>query len=428
MKTHLAYGKRGLDLQLDDRWDVRVIEPYFIPGIEDPQKALQSALKAPIGCPPLAEFVGAQDAVGIVLNDLTRATPSERLLKALLSELSHVPRRNIRLFVALGTHRPNTPAELQRMLGTYAGAGFEIIQNDAFDPNTHASLGFTSSGNEIWINRELAQCSVKLLTGFIEPHFFAGFSGAGKAIMPGMAGLKTVLRNHSARNIADPRATWGVTRGNPIWEEVREAALRAGRIFLLNIALNRKQEISGVFAGDLDKAYERGASFVRKTAMAVVEKPFDIVIATNSGYPLDLNLYQTVKGMSAAAQIVKQGGAILMVSECRDGIPEHGMYGRLLRQAGSPHSALEMVSAPDSMQQDQWQVQIQAQIQLKADVYIHSGCLTEEQIRWAMLNPAPSLEGTLAELVERYGRAARICVLPEGPQTILRLTRSLSEY
>jgi nickel-dependent lactate racemase len=418
MKTHLAYGKCGLDLSLDDRWDVRVIEPRFVPALADPQRALRDALKAPFGCPPLEEFIDARDTVGVIISDLTRATPSEQLLKALLSELPHVPRQNIRIFVALGTHRPNTPAELERMLGAYAGAGFEVIQNDAFTPNTQVSLGFTSRGNEIWINRELARCSVKLLTGFIEPHCFAGFSGAGKAIMPGMAGLETVMRNHSAQNIADPRATWGVTWGNPVWEEVREAALRAGRSFLFNVTMNRNQKITGVFAGDLDRAHEHGVEFARQTAMAVVKEPFDIVVATNSGHPLDLNLYQTVKGMSAAAQIVRQGGAILMASECWDGIPEHGMYGELLRQSGHPRALLEMISAPDCPQPDQWQAQIQAQIQLKADVYLHSGHLTEEQIRGAMLNPAPSLEGTLAELMERYGQSARICVLPEGPQTI----------
>jgi nickel-dependent lactate racemase len=418
MKVHLAYGRNGLDLQLDDNWDVKVIEPLYVPGLEDPQCALQDALRAPIGCSPLADFVAADDTVGIIVNDLTRATPNERLLKALIAELPHVPPRNIRLFIALGTHRPNTPVELQRLLGAFAEAGYEIIQNNAFDSRTQVSIGLTSTGNEIWINRDLARCSVKLLTGFIEPHFFAGFSGGGKAIVPGMAGLETVMRNHCPRNIADSRATWSVTRGNPIWEEVREAALRAGRIFLLNVALNRDQAITGVFAGGLDKAHSRGADFVRRTAMIAVEKPFDIVVATNSGYPLDLNLYQTVKGMSAAAQIVRQDGAILMVSECWDGIPEHGMYGRLLREAGSPQALLKTVLAPDYLKQDQWQAQIQAQIQLKARVYVHSANLTEEQIRGALLNPAPDLEGTLTGLIREFGPSARIGILPEGPQTI----------
>lgn len=418
MKTHLAYGKDGLDLSLDDAWDVQVIEPRFIPGLQEPQGAIQGALRKPVGCPPLVEFVSAQDSVGIVVNDLTRPTPNETLLTALLAELRHVPRSNVRLFIALGTHRPNTPAELQRMLGAYSDAGYEITQNNAFDPSTQVNMGSTNRGSEVWINRELAQCSIKLLTGFIEPHFFAGYSGAGKAIVPGMAGLKTVLHNHSARNIADSQATWGITHGNPIWEDIQEAALLAGRTFLLNVTLNRNQAITGVFAGDLYKAHAQGTDFVRPTTMIPVEKPFDIVVSTNSGYPLDLNLYQAVKGMSAAAQVVRKGGSILMVSECWDGVPEHGLYGRLLQQAGSPQALLNTVMAPGYEQQDQWQAQIQAQIQLKADVYVHSSHLTEEQIQSTLLNPAPSLEGTLAALAEQYGPSARICILPEGPQTI----------
>jgi nickel-dependent lactate racemase len=152
--------------------------------------------------------------------------------------------------------------------------------------------------------------------------------------------------------------------------------------------------------------------------MLAVEKAFDIVVATNSGYPLDLNLYQTVKGMSAAAQIVRPGGAIVMVSGCCDGIPEHGMYGNLLRQAGSPQALLDRVLSEQCPQQDQWQVQIQAQIQLKASIYVHSTGLTEEQIRSALLKPAPDLDATLAGLVKEYRASARIGVLPEGPQTI----------
>ena len=304
------------------------------------------------------------------------------------------------------------------MLGEQACEALTIVQNNSFDQSTQACLGVTSRGNEIWLNQELMECQVKILTGFIEPHFFAGFSGHGKAIMPGMAGQETVLRNHSPRNIADPKATWGITWGNPIWEEIREIVQQAGDCFLLNVTLNRDKEITGVFAGDLDQAHARGCEFVRQTAMAPVEEPFDVVVTTNSGYPLDLNLYQAVKGMSAAAQVVREGGAILCAAECWDGIPEHGLYGKLLKEAGSPQALLDIVMAPGYLKQDSWQAQIQAQIQLRADVFVHSEYLTEDQIRDALLKPAPSLENTLDELVGRYGRSARICVLPEGPQTI----------
>jgi nickel-dependent lactate racemase len=259
---------------------------------------------------------------------------------------------------------------------------------------------------------------VKILTGFIEPHFFAGFSGGGKAVMPGMAGQQTVLGNHDAGMVGDPKATWGVTWGNPIWEEVREVALKVGQIFLVNVTLNRDKQITGVFAGDLDAAHAAGCAFVKETAMVPAPHPFDIVITTNSGYPLDLNLYQSVKGMSAAAQVVREGGAIIIAADCWDGIPDHGLYGQLLREADSPQSLLDTVCAPGFLKQDQWQAQTQAQIQLKADVYVRSDNLTDEQIGMALFQPSHRIEDTMTDLLGKYGSQASICVLPEGPQTI----------
>ena len=418
MQTRLAYGKKGLVVEFDDGWDVQVVEPRFTPGIPDLPSAMRAALRHPVGKPPLAELVRAEDKVGIIINDLTRPTPNPILLDALLGELGHVPKENITLFIALGSHRPNTDEELRSMLGKFAFEGYAIVQNDAFDRNTQVCLGKTSRGNEVWINKTLMECSIKILTGFIEPHFFAGFSGAGKAIMPGMAGLDTILQNHNAPNIAHPNATWGITDGNPIWEEIQEAAHMADASFLLNVTLNRDKAVTGIFAGDLDEAHARGVEFVRKTAMVAVEKPFDIVVTTNSGYPLDLNLYQSVKGMSAAAQIVRPGGAIICATECWDGIPEHGLYGQLLNASNNPQDLLDHIMTPGFLKQDQWQAQIQAQIQLKATVFVYSGYLSDTQIRKSLLQPAASIEKTLVELMGIYGPEARICFLPEGPQTV----------
>jgi nickel-dependent lactate racemase len=197
-----------------------------------------------------------------------------------------------------------------------------------------------------------------------------------------------------------------------------EVAHVVGGTFLVNVTLNRDKAITGVFAGDLDAAHAAGCAFAKATAMAPVPRPFDIVITTNSGYPLDLNLYQAVKGMSAAAQVVREGGAIIVAADCWDGIPEHGLYARLLRGARGPQHLLDTVMAPGFLQQDQWQVQIQAQIQLKADVYVRTDNLTDAQICEALLEPCHKIEETAAALLERYGPEATICVLPEGPQTI----------
>ena len=183
--------------------------------------------------------------------------------------------------------------------------------------------------------------------------------------------------------IDHPQAAWGVTEGNPIWEEMREVALRTDPTFLVNVTLNADRRITGVFAGDMLAAHAAGCNFVKQHAMVAVAAPFDIVVGSNSGYPLDQNLYQAVKGMSAAARIVRPGGAIIIAAACADGLPDHGRYAALLAEGGSPQGVLAMVARPGFNEPDQWQVQIQARVQLMAKVYVRSGGLTDEQIRRA---------------------------------------------
>jgi nickel-dependent lactate racemase len=418
MRLTLAYGKTGLPLELPGSLDVTVVAPRFVPALLDPAAAVRSALAAPIGVPPLRELVAPGMRVGVVFSDITRPAPNPLLLSAVLEVLDAVPGVETTLFNALGTHRPNTEAELRTMLGDAIVEGRRIVQNDAFDPGTQVRAGVTSKGHETWLNAELMRCDLKILTGFIEPHLFAGFSGGGKAIMPGMAGQGTVLGNHDAGMVGHPRAIWGVTRGNPIWEEIREVAGQAGRLFLLNVTLNRDKAVTGVFAGDLDQAHAAGCGFVKGSAMVAVERLFDIVVTTNSGYPLDLNLYQSVKGLRAADQIVRPGGAIIIATSCWDGIPEHGLYGRILRESRDPRELLARICAPGFLEQDQWQAHIQALVQSKADVYVRSDGLTDDQIRGALLRPCRRIEETIAGLLATYGPRASTCVMPEGPQTI----------
>lgn len=419
MRLKLAYGKEGLWVDLPDE-RVTVVEPKFVPGLPDEAAALRSALREPIGSPPLRELAKPGQSVAVVFPDLTRPMPNDRVLPVLLAELEDagVAREDITLINALGTHRLNTEKELVGMLGRRVCEGYRIIQHDAFEQSESVNLGVTSFGHELWINRAYLQAEVKILTGFIEPHLFAGFSGGPKAVLPGLAGERTILGNHGYRMIAHPKATWGITRGNPLWEEMAEAAARTEPTFLLNVTLNKWRQITGLFAGDLQQAHAAGAAFVRQTAMTPLPAPFDVVITTNSGYPLDLNLYQAVKGMSAAAQVVKTGGSIIIAAECWDGIPDHGQYKKLLHMADSPQALLEIVSAPGFSMHDQWEAQVQAQIQFKAEVYVKNSYLSDEELRQALFLPCPSIKDTLAELLEKHGPEATVCVLPEGPQTI----------
>jgi nickel-dependent lactate racemase len=417
MRVKLAYGRDGLWVDLPDR-NVTVVEPRFVPGLPDERAAIVEALKKPLGSPPLHELVGQADTVAIVFSDLTRPTPNDRLLPPLLAELGHVPREQIMLINALGMHRPNTDEELRQMLGDGVVDGYRVVQHDAHDEDGLVSLGQTRFGHEMLVNRAYVEARVKILTGFIEPHMFAGFSGGPKAVLPGVAGARPVLENHSTAMLKDPGATWGVTDGNPVWEEMLEVALATAPTFLLNVTLNRERAITGVYAGDLRAAHRAGADAVRQTAMVAVDAPFDVVITTNSGYPLDLNLYQAVKGMSAAAQVVRQGGSIIVAAECWDGIPDHGEYKNILHMADSPQALLEVLRRPGFLMMDQWEAQLQAQIQLQADVYVKSDYLPDDEIRGALLEPCHQIEQTLDELLARYGPDARVCVLPEGPQTI----------
>ena len=418
MQVHLAYGKQGLDVELPN--SVQVVEPRYAPPLGDERSAILGALRNPIGALPLHELVTGGDRVVIVHSDITRPMPNDRVLPVLLAELegAGVARDDIVLLNALGTHRRQTDDELVAMLGKDIVDRYRCLQHDIWDDQNLVSLGQTRFGHPVRVNRTYMEADVKILTGFIEPHFFAGFSGGPKGVLPSIAGADSVLTNHGAKMIGHPNASWGITDGNPIWEEMLEVALATEPTFLLNVTLNRERAITGVFAGDLRQAHAAGCEQVRKTAMVAVPHPFHVVITTNSGYPLDLNLYQAVKGMSAAARIVRPGGSIIIAAECWDGIPEHGEYANLLRAAESPRALLKRIETPGFSCQDQWEAHIQALIQLRADVYVYSDGLSDEQIREALLMPCASIEETLAELLRRYGPQAQVCVLPEGPQTI----------
>lgn len=421
MDVKLAYGRTGLLVSLPDNSDI--VAARSLPGVPDPDAALREALRQPIGSPPLAGRVKRGDRVVVVHSDITRPTPNHVIMPVLLAELeaAGVRRKDITLLNGLGTHRQQTAAEMGALLGDAVYENYRCLQHDAWDEHNLVSLGETSLGNPLRVNRLLVESDMRIFTGFIEPHLFAGFSGGPKAVLPALCGQESVLSNHSREMIAHPQATWGICEGNPIWEEMREAALKTGPAFLLNVTLNEEKEITAVFAGDLLAAHEAGRDFVRRQAMVAVDEPYDIVVTTNSGFPLDQNLYQTVKGMSAAVRIVREGGHIIMVAACEDGIPDHGRYLELLEKGGSPQGVLDMLAQPGFGAQDQWQVQIQAMIQLRAEVHVHSDGLSDEQIRRALFTPCRDVAATVKTLAEGIGPAARICAMPEGPQVIAAL-------
>jgi nickel-dependent lactate racemase len=411
MNVRLPYGRGDLEVSVPE--GTAVLAPRDAPPVTTPELAIRTALRDPRGTRPLRSIATAGATVGISICDVTRAFPARQVLPVVLDELEGT---HVTLLVATGTHRECTDAELRAMLGEAVLHRTTVVQHVADDRDRHVSLGrIPGTRTEALIERAFLDADVRITLGFIEPHFFAGFSGGPKMVAPGLAALETVLELHSAGRIGHPAATWGVLEGNPVHEPIRWIARRAGVDFALDVTLDSVGRITGVFAGSLPETHPAGCEFAWSVAMVPVDEPFDVVIATNGGYPLDQNLYQSVKGMSAAAQIVRDGGAIVMATECSDGMPDHGRYASLLASSPDPAAFIDRLST-GTAEHDQWQAQVQAKIQARARVFVKAGGLTPEQLRRAWLEPVEDL-GRLVDGLWADG-ARRVAVLPHGPQTI----------
>jgi nickel-dependent lactate racemase len=417
MRIRLDYGSDGLDVDLPDE-RITVIEPMFRPAVADPHATLLEAIRHPVEGPPLRQIARPGQRVAISVCDITRAQPRRDQILALFEEMPGISPKDVTILIATGTHRINTPAELERMLGPELLSECRVVNHEARNPDVLVSVGRTSTGVDVFLNREWVDADLRLTTGFVEPHFFAGFSGGPKMIAPGLAGLETVMTLHDARRIGHPNAVWGITEGNPVHDDVREIAAMVPSHFSLDVTLNRDQKITRAFAGNMFAEHRAACAYAKSTAMRSVPRPFDVVITTNSGYPLDQNLYQAVKGMSAAAKIVREGGTIVCAAECRDGLPAHGSYGAVLASRPNPAALLEMINAPGYSLPDQWQVQVQAQIQIKAEVLVKTSGLGPDEVRAAHFTPIDDVETAVQEALARAGAAATLCVLPQGPQTI----------
>jgi nickel-dependent lactate racemase len=417
MRVRLDYGVDGLEVDLPSE-RVTVIQPAFRPAIADPHAALTAALRSPLRRPPLREIARRGQKIAISVCDITRAQPRREMLEALFAEMADVAPEDVTILIATGTHRVNTPAEHEQMLGAAIARRYRIVNHDSRDPSTLVHVGTTTTGVPVALNRIWMDADIRITTGFVEPHFFAGFSGGPKMVAPGLAALDTVLVLHDAPRIGHPNATWGLTEGNPIHDDVREIARMVRVDFAVDVTLNPEQHITEVFAGDLLTEHRAACEAARRDAMRAVDAPFDVVLTSNSGFPLDQNLYQAVKGMSAAAKVVKAGGTIVCAAECRDGLPSHGSYGQVLASQPSPEKLLAMITAPGYSAPDQWQVQLQAQLQLKANVMVKTSGLSAAAVRAAHFEPVDDVAAAVSSAMRHAGPDATLCVLPHGPQTI----------
>jgi lactate racemase len=418
VKVELAYGSDGLTVDLPDE-RTTIVEPLHPPAVADERVAVLEALRRPVAGPALRDVVRGRRTVAISICDGTRPQPRHIVVPAILEELDGLVRLDdVVVLVATGTHRGNTEAELRALLGDEVLASVRVVNHDARDEATLTWMGHLGAAVPVWLNSEWARADVRITTGFVEPHFFAGFSGGPKLVAPGLAGLETTLTLHDAARIGHPDARWGVTHGNPVHDDVRAIAEATGTHFSLDVVLDGEQRIAHAFGGELFAMHEAACAVVRQTAMRAVPRPFDVVLTTNSGFPLDQNLYQAVKGMSAAAQVVRPGGAIVCAAECRDGFPSHGSYREELTSAASPAALLETIAARTTTVPDQWQIQIQAAIQARSRVIVHTSYLSDAELGEAHLEQTADVEATVWQLLDDAGPDARLCVLPYGPLTV----------
>ena len=417
MTLRLDYGTDGLRLDLSEL-STTVLRPRYISGLADEADGFRQAVREPMGSPPLRELIRPGERVAVVIPDITRALPSDRLLPWLFSELGHVAPQHITIIIGTGTHRANTPEEIARMVGKDVAARFRIVNHDARDRSTLLSAGRSPFGYDVSFNRHYVQAERRILMGFIEPHFMAGFSGGYKAVFPGIADLEAIMHYHNFANIGHKRSTWGLTERNPTQDHVRAGGCLLPVDFLVNVTLNTDRAITRFFCGEVMQAHAAGCAYSRETAMAPVDVPFPIVVTTNSGYPLDMNLYQTVKGMSAAHAIVQPGGLIVTAARCNDGFPEHGAFKEQLMRWSSPEASWAAIADPSFSEPDQWQTQKLLQIVRTCRVALYSE-LDPDQVRRAHIDPVSDIRACIDAELYRLGQPnAPIAVLPEGPLTI----------
>lgn len=385
------------------------------------RKLVEKALASPIGSAKLSELAAGKKTCTIIISDHTRPVPSRDILPPMLAQLRQGnPEIDITLLVATGFHRPTTDAELKAKLGKEIAEKEKIIVHDAFDAASNVEIGILPSGAPLVIDRVAVETDLLVSEGFIEPHFFAGFSGGRKSILPGVCDKTTVLGNHCGEFIASPYARTGILERNPLHIDMVAAAQMAKLAFIVNVVIDDEKKTVAAFAGDFRKAHEAGVAFLRPYC-EVKAVPGDIVVTSNGGAPLDQNIYQSVKGLTAAEASAKEGAVLIMCADLADGTGGEGFY-QSLKNCESPaaHFAQCAATPQDETIPDQWESQILARILMKHRVIFVSRPEMETTLREMKLDYAPNLETALAMAKQDKGEAAEITIIPNGISVMVK--------
>lgn len=419
MRVRLEYGKTGLEVDLPGDRVVRKLAYKDAPPLADPAASLADMLASPIGSPPLAELARGRRSACILICDITRPVPNELILRPILHTLREagIPRSEIMILVATGLHRGNTPAELVEMVGPEIFETYRIENHDGLKRDEHTYLGESPRGVPMWIDSRYVHADLKITTGLIEPHLMAGYSGGRKLICPGIAALETVKVWHSPAFLEHPKADCGILEGNPVHEENTWIGRRAGCDFIVNVVIDSQRQPLKFVAGDMVAAFESGVEFVRGVVRDTIPEPADIVVTCGAGYPLDTTFYQSVKGMTGALPVVKQGGTIILAASMTEGIGSP-QFQQLFRDNATLEQFMQRILGQDYFVMDQWQLEELAKVRRKCRVKIVTQGLPADVIKGLFVESAPSVEQAVAESLAEYGPAAKIAVIPKGPYVL----------
>ena len=414
MKAELQCGHEVVDLEVPDSTVLLEMKP--LAPLADPAGAVREALAHPISSRPLADIVRGRKSACIVISDITRPVPNRIILPPLLEtlEAAGMAREAITILIATGMHRPNLGDELAHMVGRDIMARYRIENHFCREAENYRRID-TIDGAPIEVNRHYLDADLRILTGLIEPHFYAGFSGGRKAILPGISSFETMKFMHSYRMIEHPRVANCVLDGNPFHENGLRICELAGVDFIVNVVLNKRREVGGVFAGHYDRAHRAGCEVVERHSTAAVDEPFDLVITSGGGFPLDATFYQISKALTCARNVLRKGGTIVVVCGCQEGLGGKEFSG-ILRSVGSLAEFRERYQDPKNFVIDQWCAQsIYQALDHAGKVYIYSPGLAGEDVEKMGAIAVADLQQTVTALAASH---TRVALSPEGPYVV----------
>ena len=421
MNIDLLYGRKGLTLDLPDAVRAHVIRKHPMPLLPNPDEAVREALGKPVGSPSLQELAKGKRNACILICDITRPVPNGLILPPLVETLTRagIPRENILILVATGLHRPNEGAELREVVGSDEIFNTLRVENHfARNREDHADLGVTSGGIPIIIDRRFVEADLKIVTGLVEPHFMAGYSGGRKVVSPGVAYQDTILMFHTAKILEHCNAANCIIEGNPLHGEQTEIVRAIGGVVAVNVVINEQRRLGFVNFGEVEASHAQAVAFMRKYAEIRIPRRFKTVVTTSAGYPLDKTYYQTVKGMVGVMDILEPRGTIIIASECSEGMgsPEFFESQRLLCRVG-PERFMSLLQTRDKALIDEWETEMLLKPLRVGHIQLYSTGLSESDRKQVFVETIPSVEKAVAASIRAHGDA-EIAVVPEGPYVI----------